>query len=344
MRSLLVALVLACFLPAPVALAALPDVPPGAIGGGAPDEDEQPTVEARLLFDAATAASGQTLRLGVLFEAQPGWHLYWRNPGDTGFPTRLTWHAPGLEIGPTRWPVPEVFTEDDTLTTYGYEHVVLLRNEAHVSAPPGASLDVSVDADFLVCKVQCIPGRITLSRALPVATAAVPADAATLAQFAIAELFTPRPAEELGLVVDAVYSQSAIRPGDRFQAALSIRCDPEAARCPQVRGLRHPAEPGRSFAPEKMPSLRVTASGSRAHPAGPGARIVTLEGQAFDEDVRPDRSLAGVLQLVGGAPEGGPREMFVSFAVDLPRAEAGAAVEARPGPWLLPEPPPAAPV
>ena len=39
----------------------------------------------------------------------PGWHTYWRNPGDTGLPTTLAWTLPdGMLIAISRLPSPQV--------------------------------------------------------------------------------------------------------------------------------------------------------------------------------------------------------------------------------------------
>jgi DsbC/DsbD-like thiol-disulfide interchange protein len=61
-------------------------------------------------------------RIGLLFELAPGWHLYWRNPGETGVAPEIALEAPGYTVGPLAWPAPETFREaDDLFTTYGYE-------------------------------------------------------------------------------------------------------------------------------------------------------------------------------------------------------------------------------
>jgi thiol:disulfide interchange protein DsbD len=59
-------------------------------------------VEAELLVDAGALRPGQTVRVGVLFRMDPGWHVYWRNAGDSGLPTRLDWNFEQAEVGPIR--------------------------------------------------------------------------------------------------------------------------------------------------------------------------------------------------------------------------------------------------
>src|SRR5262250_2054351 len=62
-------------------------VPDGAHATAAPDS-VKPRIELRLLVDP-TPAPGRVARVGVLFTLDPGWHVYWRNPGEAGLPTRL---------------------------------------------------------------------------------------------------------------------------------------------------------------------------------------------------------------------------------------------------------------
>ena len=46
-------------------------------------------------------AAGQTIWLGLELQHQPHWHTYWRNPGDSGLPTELTWKLPaGVSASP----------------------------------------------------------------------------------------------------------------------------------------------------------------------------------------------------------------------------------------------------
>src|SRR5687767_9507280 len=95
-------------------------------------DDGEPRIEARLLVHPDRTERG-TLRAGVLLTPDPGWHLYWKNPGDTGLPTQLAWR--GGDAGPLGWPAPSAFDEDG-LVTYGYGGTVLISSE--IRPAPGA--------------------------------------------------------------------------------------------------------------------------------------------------------------------------------------------------------------
>src|SRR5688572_13542809 len=52
-------------------------------------------------------APGNTVWLGLALEHIPHWHTYWKNPGDSGLPTTMTWQLPpGAAAGDIDWPAP----------------------------------------------------------------------------------------------------------------------------------------------------------------------------------------------------------------------------------------------
>ncbi len=54
---------------------------------------------------------GAALQVGLLFRLEPGWHIYWKNPGDSGQPPRLKWELPaGLTAGEIEWPSPKLLS------------------------------------------------------------------------------------------------------------------------------------------------------------------------------------------------------------------------------------------
>src|SRR5690349_10440439 len=63
-------------------------------------------VKAELVAEAASIAPGGTVWVDLHLEVEPGWHVYWQNPGDSGLPTAIDWKLPsGFSAGPIRWPV-----------------------------------------------------------------------------------------------------------------------------------------------------------------------------------------------------------------------------------------------
>lgn len=153
-------------------------------------------VTSRLVAEKA-AAPGKTVRVALEQAIIPGWHTYWKNPGDTGLPTKIAWTLPpGWSAGPIEWPAPAVF-KTGTLVNYGYHDNarLLTRLKAPADAAVGESVPVTAQVTWLVCSDICIPERATLQLNLPVA-ADGPADAAATALFREADAALPKRGRE----------------------------------------------------------------------------------------------------------------------------------------------------
>lgn len=143
----------------------------GPQGGGAVSAVvTTPYVRAELLAHAPQGvAPGQPLWLGLQIAHQPEWHTYWKNPGDSGLPTELTWTLPpGMTAGPVAWPAPHKIPLGN-LMNYGYEGTVLLPVPVTVepgfqAGPLARNMTVQLEATWLVCRKECIPetGRFSL--------------------------------------------------------------------------------------------------------------------------------------------------------------------------------------
>ncbi len=138
----------------------------------APVASDHVTVE--LISENTALIPGRTAWLGLRLQHAPQWHTYWINPGDSGLPTRLTWTLPsGFTAGDIDWPAPRRFKIDE-LYNFGYAGDVLLPVPIDVPAHavPGATVHLAVQAKWLVCHEECIPGKASLALNLPVAATA----------------------------------------------------------------------------------------------------------------------------------------------------------------------------
>jgi DsbC/DsbD-like thiol-disulfide interchange protein len=127
-----------------------------------------PQAHARVaLISERAKAPGMRPWVGVLFDLDPGWHIYWQNPGDSGEPPKIQWQLPeGWHAGPIRWPRP-IRLGSGSVADYGYENQVLLM--APIEAPAGsnsmATASLAADVKYLVCREICIPGKAHLTLA-----------------------------------------------------------------------------------------------------------------------------------------------------------------------------------
>ncbi|PPE73881.1 hypothetical protein C3942_10805 [Solimonas fluminis] len=152
-------------------------------------------VEADLVAEHRGLLPGGAVNwVALRLQPEQGWHVYWRNPGDSGIPTSLQWTLPaGIEAGHIQWPYPHAHTLGD-LTNYGYgeETLHLVPVTLGPAWKAGQSATLRAEAKWLVCKDVCIPGKAALSLELPVAAQAQ-ADPAWTAAFAKARAELPRP-------------------------------------------------------------------------------------------------------------------------------------------------------
>lgn len=133
-----------------------------------------PQAEAELVAEREALVPGEPITVALRLKAIPGWHTYWRNPGDSGEPTRIEWQLPpGFKAGEIEWPVP-VRIPVGPLMNFGYKGEVLLltRLVAPADVPPGKPVTLRAKANWLVCEVQCIQEEADLSLTLPVSRSA----------------------------------------------------------------------------------------------------------------------------------------------------------------------------
>lgn len=128
-----------------------------------------PHISVQLVADQDSVAPGSAFTLGVKFVPEPGWHIYWKNPGDSGLPPRFEWQAgPEVNIKQPLWPYPERIALGP-LVNYGYGDVLIpFPATLSASAKPGSAAPITLSVKWLVCKDECLPGEAVLERPLPV--------------------------------------------------------------------------------------------------------------------------------------------------------------------------------
>ncbi|WP_292998008.1 protein-disulfide reductase DsbD domain-containing protein [Nevskia sp.] len=167
---------------------------------GAAVETEHVTAE--LIAENTALAAGADNTLALRLVPEHGWHIYWRNPGDSGKPTSIAWVLPdGLQAGELQWPYPHRESLGD-IVNYGYSDAVLMPVTLAVPQPLPAGvaadqpLRLKAKARWLVCKDLCIPGSAELELALPIAEKGAPtmADERWRDAFARTRAALPQPA------------------------------------------------------------------------------------------------------------------------------------------------------
>ena len=139
-----------------------------SLSGGLPAQAtsssaDAPHVHVRLVFPGGNFLPVGHDPAGLYFQLEPGWHIYWKNPGDAGEPPHIQWTLPdGVAAGPMQFPVPKRLPLGP-LMDFGYENDVLFPIALDVAkgAKPGPAM-LHAKVDWLVCRAVCIPGKADL--------------------------------------------------------------------------------------------------------------------------------------------------------------------------------------
>jgi thiol:disulfide interchange protein DsbD len=149
-------------------------------------------VRAKLVAETSTLQRGKSSWLAVQLTMRPGWHTYWRNPGDAGMATQIKWTLPeGATAGPIVWPVPQRFVAR-SIVGFGYPDEVALLTAVRIPATfPFDNIAIGATVSWLACEKVCVPGSETLVVALPVGDTAATIDPRNAKVFAQARRRVP---------------------------------------------------------------------------------------------------------------------------------------------------------
>ncbi|MBX7187944.1 MAG: hypothetical protein K1Y01_22570 [Vicinamibacteria bacterium] len=234
-------------------------------------------VKVRLVPEVLSIEAGKPFSVALHMRMAPLWHTYWKNPGDSGMPTRIVWTLPdGFKASELRWPIP-MRAADGGLALYGYEHEATFLTEITPGADlPKGRFTLAAKVTWLECKDICIPGKadldVTLKSAPGMGRAAL--DPASKALFAAARAAMPRASE-------AVKASHSVEGG---RLILTVAGPPSLGSplefFPDTAGLIEAAEPqtvaragttwtvsmkraANAPAPMSLGGVLVTRSGSR---------------------------------------------------------------------------------
>ena len=140
-------------------------VPAGAVVG---EWHENPQSRVRLVSPWAVAPATGEVVLGLELRLAPGWHSYWKNPGDAGFPPRLLFEGtPAVEEARLLFPAPHRYALPGDLEAFGYEDQVVYPVKLRLLSGGQTEVTLAAHLDYLVCEVECVPYRYEMSLLQP---------------------------------------------------------------------------------------------------------------------------------------------------------------------------------
>jgi thiol:disulfide interchange protein len=243
-------------------------------------------------------------RAGLYFKLEPGWHVYWKNPGDAGEPPKIKWTTPqSVQPGPLQFPVPKRLPLGP-LMDFGYEDEVVFPLDVQVK--PGAAgasfgayssptADLTANVSWLVCRGSCIPEKAVLNLSRPIGQGSESA----------------QPDQQ-------IWARLANRLPQAPPANLKIGFVPTNAgfRLTVITGQK---ETEASFFPSKPDII----SNPAPQPATPTATGLTLDLKKDETLTANPKDLTGLLLLSGNrayelvVPSGPPRPAKVAPAESL---------------------------
>ena len=166
-----------CLITVGAAAIALAATPHGAWAADASAWSQDTKSAVRLIAGANDKASdkGAPLRAGIEIKMQPGWHTYWRYPGDSGVPPRFSFAgSDNIKAATVRFPAPVLFS-DGGGQSIGYNDSVILPVTI-VPNDPGKPVIARLKIEYAVCEKLCVPAEGKAE--LPVGAAPSTQDAA----------------------------------------------------------------------------------------------------------------------------------------------------------------------
>jgi suppressor for copper-sensitivity B len=122
--------------------------------------------QVRLIAAATGAGADGTLRIGFHARLDPGWHLYWRSPGDTGAPTQFDFSASqNVSAVTIDWPAPHRASLLG-FNAWVYDDEVVLPMTV-LAEDAGAPIRIEAAAVYAICKDICTYHNETFVLTLP---------------------------------------------------------------------------------------------------------------------------------------------------------------------------------
>ena len=237
--------------------------------------------------NAKETADGREFSVLLKISMEPGWHLYWKNPGEAGMPISVEWKdvPAGVSFGEWRWSTPKYY-ELQGLGSYVYEEVAYIEIPVKVSGKNvPATLNLTGTASWLACDDNgCFPQDKEISVQIP---GAAPEDV-----FAKAESAFPKSGKLAADFENAPGCVNLIlKKTDGTAISPSARFFPESEKFSSAAATIVPVPKGETsvFALPLKDGEQISGAGELAGVLADGEALVlsATEISSFEKEVQP---------------------------------------------------------
>ncbi|CDZ79823.1 Thiol:disulfide interchange protein DsbD precursor [Candidatus Rubidus massiliensis] len=130
---------------------------------------ETEAVKTQLLSEHKTIKPGESFWLALHVNVKEDWHIYWKNPGDSGMPFSINWELPeGIQLEKIDWPYPQRFKQDEVYG-FGYGETVTFLAKFNTNEQLALKEHtLTANLKWVMCSSSnCVPGFQDLSITLP---------------------------------------------------------------------------------------------------------------------------------------------------------------------------------
>lgn len=257
-----------------------------------------------LVAERDRVVPGQTILLGLTFDLDDHWHIYWDGRNDTGFSPTVDWTLPeGVTVGPMLWPAPHRYESPGGILDHVYEGrpTILIPVTIGDGILPDTTLQIAGQVEWLVCNDVCLPGFGPVSIELVVG------------RMGNSSFSAPRLSSSETLGKAAARLPEPVLPGNPPKGLSLVWKDEQVA-------VRFEGATEVSFYPS-LASTSLVSALEDGHAKG-NALTLRLEPKERDLSKSEDRRLIGVLEVRREGHE--PGWFLIDFGADGYRAPANA--------------------
>lgn len=122
-------------------------------------------VKASVIMSKDNLSLGENFSILIKLEMKNGWHTYWKNPGETGEATKISWNLQGYKATLINQSFPITFITDNVYQ-YGYDDVAYYHYKIENNSPNDNFvrnvLYYEVEISYLACKDECVPESLII--------------------------------------------------------------------------------------------------------------------------------------------------------------------------------------